>query len=699
MSSTDSQAPFRDTRKFKTELHGVRGLAISLVVAFHVFGQGRVSGGIDVFLAITGFLALPSLTRRAGAGRGGWLINVPQRIAGLSRRLIVPLVPVLLAVGGATWLIAPLARREEIFREVGASALFYENWELINSQLEYGAAGPLASPLQHLWSTSIQGQFHIAMIVFVTVVAFASRRIGRTIRRLLIPALALLTVASFTWAVHETQVNQAQAYFSTFSRAWQLTGPGILGLLVTSIALSPRVRGLMSWIGVALIASCGAVMDGALYFPGPRALWPVLGVCLVLAAGQTRTSWGADRLLVTAPFQRLGDISYSLYLWHWPILIFTMMALGRQNMTPGLAIGVIAVSLVAGRIGYELFEQRTLRTAPLSRRYLPAAIGAASVTAVALAASSLASHSARLIAVESQRARAVTADAAADPLYPGAAVLRGAPQPDPAPIVPEGDWRREDYPWQYADNKEERCIQSSQGVEVLTCETGNADGPLVVIAGGSHIGQWGDSFAELAEDNGWRLVTVQRASCPLTTDARGTRGGEDLGAQCAEWNARALATVLEMDPDLVIAQITTWNTGTDLPELAPEGMIDAVKKLGDAGIDTLLFRETTNTTGAMGDCIDTTDAHLRACSEPREHFFDPSLDDLDARSLGLDHRRAWIFDTSPYLCDEEMCFAELGNVRVHRDEHHLSATLTRTITPYIAEQLASVRPDLFVLAP
>ncbi|MDO5724335.1 MAG: acyltransferase family protein [Flaviflexus sp.] len=695
MSTPPLLQPVRDTRKYKSELHGVRGLAISLVVAFHIFGQGRVSGGIDVFLAITGFLALPSLARRSQRGWGGWLIDVPQRLAGLARRLVVPLIPVLLAIAVATLLIAPLARHDEIFREVGAAALFYENWELIFSQLEYGAAGPLASPLQHLWSTSIQGQFHLVMIAFVIALGFLSTRLRRPLKQLLIPALALLTMVSFAWAAHETQVNQARAYFSTFSRAWQLTAPGILGLLVASIALPPLVRGIMSWIGVLLIVTCGMVMDGALYFPGPRALWPVLGVCLVLAAGETHTRWGADRLLETAPFQRIGDISYSLYLWHWPVLIFTMLALGREQVTPLLAVGVLALSLLLGKLGYELFEQRALKTTLLSRRYLPALLGGAAMVLVAAGSAAASAYSLRLINEESLRARERIAAAASDPNYPGSAALIDGIEPAPAPVLPEKDWRNDDLPYEWLPENEARCVSSGDDHEAVTCDVGRGSGPHIVIAGGSHIGQWSDSFIDLADIHGWRITVVERAGCPLTTDAYAKIDGEDRGSRCARWTENALRTVKDLDPDLAILQFTTRLTGSDEPELATSGMLEAIREINDAGIDTFLFRETTNVEGEMANCVATTDEELRDCSEERSHFYSPTYDDVTPEELGLDPKKVWIFDTSPYLCDDEMCFAQVGNVRIHRDNHHITATLSHTITPYIAEQLARFRPDLF----
>lgn len=693
--------PFRDTRKFKTELHGARGLAISLVVLFHIFGQGRVSGGIDIFLAITGFLAIPSLARRARAGYGGWLIDIPQRIAGLSRRLIIPLVPMLAAVTVAVWIVLPLTGRAQALREIRASALFYENWELINSQLSYDAAGPLTSPLQHLWSTSIQGQFHLVMIAFVIAIAALATLLRQRahMEYLLIGALAIITVASFFWAYHETGSDQARAYFSTLSRAWQLTGPGILGLTITRLRISSLTRAVMSWTGVAFIVTCPMLLDGAADFPGPRALWPIAGICLVLAAGDTRMPWGADRLLATAPFQRIGDISYSLYLWHWPVLILTMAALGITSVTLPIAALVLAVSLALGTFGYRVFEQAALRTAPLSRSYLPAAIGASAVLAVAAMTTVGVGKTEREINAELAGQLSPGAMAALngeiDPDYPGAAIYHGFPTPASSPIKPSQDIRELDKPWQYYEHDSSECISRGDSVEASICTLDkDARGPLVVMLGGSHVGQWGDALAGIAVENGWNLITIERSGCLYTADPFGTQGGNDLSEDCATWNANARERVLELHPDLVVLQGTTRLSAGDGYELATPGMLEAIGDLNANGISTFVLRETTTAEHAMAECVKGNDEHVRECFDERWRFYEPKYDGISAADLGLAPDMAYFFDTSPYLCEGERCFAEIGNVRTHRDFDHITARLSHTIAPYLRDELRAFRPDL-----
>ncbi|WP_447924841.1 acyltransferase family protein [Georgenia muralis] len=353
---------FADGRAFRPELHGVRGLALTLVVLFHVLGDGRVSGGIDVFLAVTGFLAFPALLRRSDH-RGA--VRLGPRFSGLVRRLLVPAVPVLVFVTIAGFLLLPTSARPQLLAEVRASALFYENWELVWSQLAYGAAGPGTSPLQHFWSLSVQGQFHVVAPLIVMAVTVPLVRRGRDPRRALVRVLTAVSLLSFAWSVWATGQNQQAAYFSTFARAWELTAPGAVALALPRWRISARWRLVLGWTGLALIVSCGFALDGGRVFPGYLALWPVLGVLLVLVGGESRHPWGADVLLSSRPLAAVADISYSLYLWHWPILILTLAARGHTSATATDAVAVIALSVAVAIASTALVERRLVSWTPL----------------------------------------------------------------------------------------------------------------------------------------------------------------------------------------------------------------------------------------------------------------------------------------------------------------------------------------------
>nr|WP_241698371.1 acyltransferase family protein [Flaviflexus huanghaiensis] len=679
--------PLRDGRRFRPELHGVRGLAILLVVTFHIFAGGRVSGGIDVFLAITGFLALPSLLGRT---RGQWRIDLVARFSDLIRRLVIPLLPVLVAVAIAGAILVPLSEQPQVFSEMKASIFFYENWQLIASQLSYDAAGPGTSPLQHIWSTSIQGQFHVIMTFFVMAVAWAAGIVRAEKRNVLLVALGVVTAASLWWAVEATATYQEAAYFSTFTRAWELTLPGMLGLVVAGIRLSPVARGLLSWIGISLIVSCGFVLDGAALFPGPAALWPVVGVCLVLAAGNTHTRWGADRILVARPFQRLGDISYSLYLWHWPILIFALIMTGQEQADPATAAIVLAVSLVAGTAGKILFEDRAANWRPAFLNPARALATGATTTVLAfIAASGALAYSADRFEAETAAFEAMVVETD----YPGAGAMVAPESITIAALdpLPSRDILRADAGWYAALNKSEPCIQRHLGSETTSCQHPEADtGPLVLMVGSSHTGQWSEPLAAMALDYGWDLEVYEKAGCLLTTDGERNTSGLPLDASCVAWNENMQDVIAERQPELVVTTGTTRLASE--PETATPGMVDAVRRITDAGIPVFLFRENPHRTEEWLECLAAdSDSHTR-CEAPREAFYSA---EIDRTGLPQVSGSARAFDTSRYLCDEESCYGQVGNVRVLRDDNHVTATFASSARAFIESDIRALVPHVF----
>ncbi|WGH93460.1 acyltransferase [Auritidibacter ignavus] len=164
-------------RKYRPDLHGLRGLAILGVVLFHIFGAGRISGGIDIFLAITGFLFAGMLLRESTASGGP--IDVAKYAERLILRIVAPAVVVVLAIAVVGYFVLLGSQHEQLFREARASALYFENIELINSQLAYGAAGPETSPFQHFWSLSVQGQFYLVWPILVVLAVMVARKLYR----------------------------------------------------------------------------------------------------------------------------------------------------------------------------------------------------------------------------------------------------------------------------------------------------------------------------------------------------------------------------------------------------------------------------------------------------------------------------------------------------------------------------------------
>src|SRR6201996_3443815 len=207
---------------YRHDLDGLRGIAIALVAMFHVW-FGLVSGGVEKFLALSGFFFGGKLLRAAlnpAGGRAGSLLP-GREVIRLIRRLLPALVVVLAACAVLTVLIQPETRWETFADQSLASLGYYQNWELASTIADYLRAGESVSPLQHIWSMSVQGQFYVAFLVLVFGFAYLfRRRLGDRLRTAFVMLLSALAVASFVYAIFAHQANQAVAYYNSFARAW-----------------------------------------------------------------------------------------------------------------------------------------------------------------------------------------------------------------------------------------------------------------------------------------------------------------------------------------------------------------------------------------------------------------------------------------------------------------------------------------------
>lgn len=458
-------------RRFIREINGTRGLALVLVVVFHLFGNGRVSGGVDVFLVISAYLLTASLLRRIpnaptsgsrncspfGTFRSFQLGRHYSRVAG---RLFPSAAVVLASVGIAGYFLVPSPQHSQLFREILASALYYENWELISSQLSYAAAGPNTSPLQHFWSLAVQGQFFAVWpLVFAVATAFlvSSRMPTRAALFVLILGSTFL---SAWYAFTMVQFDQQTAYFSTFTRFWELGAGALLAFLPARIRLPQFIREALAWCGIAMIVSSGFILDGGQLFPGPAALWPVLATLFIIVgavSGDRETS--VAQALSVPPVMFLSRISYQLYLWHWPILIFYLLGRGQEAVGPRGAAVVLVISVFAAwgterllhrdrSVPSELYKHRAY-SRPLSRPIL----ATAAVSLVALGAGlALAAD-----ATNQRAALAAASQPSAD--HPGALALTDenyANFVSLVPPVPEADSADADLPNLYS----RKCVQN-----------------------------------------------------------------------------------------------------------------------------------------------------------------------------------------------------------------------------------------------
>jgi peptidoglycan/LPS O-acetylase OafA/YrhL len=643
--------------RYRPELQGLRALAVTLVVVYHVWFN-RVSGGVDVFFLVSGFLLTGQLVRAADRGTSA-LRPLWGRMAS---RLLPAALTVLLTTVVAAMLVLPQGRWPQTVREVAASALFLQNWQLAADAVDYAAQNNTASVVQHFWSLSIQVQVFIAWPLLVVLVTMAGRRASRHLRDCLTLALLAVFAASLSYSVALTAADQPLAYFHTLTRLWEFALGGLLALGVDRISLSGAARTALGWTGAVGLVLCGLVLQVGSVFPGYAALWPTTCAALVLAAGTSGSRWGVDRLLAARPVQHLGDLSYALYLWHWPVLVLVLVGLGQETI--GLRGGalIVGASLVLAALTHHLIERPALRrTGSQSHRALAAGTALVLLTVAGWQ-----------VAVTTRASSAAGASLA----HPGALALAGAEvDPDvealPPMISVYEDWVRIEH-WDCAPMALFPTDICAQPIE-------HQPERRIVVVGDSHAQQLVGSLMPLAQQRGWQLISVVFGACPFSTASEVVPDDPD----CLAWNDAAAAEIADLRPDAVLT-LASRDVRAGLSEVTPPGFVERWWQLHDLGVPVLAARDNPRFDFSPPDCVAQRGRSVPECGVERAAVYAP------------EPPWAWLdvppnvsfLDLSDQLCDAAHCPAEIGNVLVYMDDNHLTATYSATMAPAVEQHLA-----------
>lgn len=657
----------------RTDLDGLRAVAVLLVVVYHVWAD-RVSGGVDVFLMLSAFFLTGSFLRTMTRGR-------PLALGAYWARTFARLVPtsavVLLAVLVTAHAVYPASRWPGIWSQSWASLFSVQNWQLAREAVDYYARDAATlSPLQHYWSLSVQGQVFVLWPLLLAGCATAVRRLGLRAETVLLVVFGAVLVASLAFSVVETSTEQDVAYFDTRARLWEFALGSVVAVVLPRVRLPHRAAGILGWVGLAAIAACGLVLDVRGGFPGYLALWPTVGAAAVILAGSAGPGVGAARLLSHPALVRLGGDAYALYLVHWPLLVtWRLLDEGRQ---PSFVAGtvVVVVSLVLARVLTAAVE-RPLREATGAGR---STVRRTVVVAVALVL--VAVPLAGWQGVERERAAELTADTPVD--NPGAAVLlagyraEGDPRAPARPLATALDEQWVVLPEPCADELvagataevAERCHELTPT---------SAPAPTVVVLGDSHSEQFMGALLPIAEREGWHLVSLLKGGCSL-----------GLGEHpCAAWNEEALRFVVGLRPDAVLTVVTAAE-----PDGPGEGLVtgqqEAIDALAASGIDLIGVRDNPRFSFDMFACAE---AHGPDAGECRRELATVSAQSDPASDLDLTDTSVLV-DLSAETCPGGVCSPVVGNVHVFLDDNHLTWDYARTLAPFLEERLAPWRDGL-----
>lgn len=382
----------------RLDIQALRAIAVLSVVIYH-FWPGSLTGGfmgVDIFFVISGYLMTTTLMRDAqpvikakNKVKATWAY-LTTFYARRIKRLVPAAAVTLLAILGLAYATGNLSLIQQTAKQVFTSALFVQNWQLANDSVDY-LANTNPTAVQHFWSLSVEEQFYLVwpfvllVILLVAANLFIVYKKGRSptksINLAVVPVI-LLVAGFFAYGYYLTQTQPSLAYFVTPARVWELLLGGVIAFL--PVLKNYDLRLLLPWLGTAMIAY-SIYQWGGEGFPGWHALVPTLGTAMIIYAGGMahESKWSFENVLRFRPIQWLGNLSYSLYLWHWPLIILLPVLLfidvDAHPQSLLIKFGILALALVVAQLSYRYVEQTTQHIAA-KKRYVYGAFFA--VTAI-----------------------------------------------------------------------------------------------------------------------------------------------------------------------------------------------------------------------------------------------------------------------------------------------------------------------------
>jgi peptidoglycan/LPS O-acetylase OafA/YrhL len=692
-------------------------------------GAGAGFVGVDVFFVLSGFLITGLLIEdRERSGRIRLGAFYARRIRRIVPAAVVVLASTLLA---AELLLSPLDV-PRVADDGLAAILSLSNVRFALDATDYFAATG-ASPLLHYWSLAVEEQFYLLWPLLLLVVA----RLGRPRVSMTVLALAVL-IGSFVLSVAVTSASGPWAYYSLPTRAWELAAGGLLALAAPWYGwLRGRAAAATGWAGVSLIVVGLATIDATTAYPGVAAMLPTLGAVAIIASGAGAGSPGAIVLGLT-PLRWLGRISYSLYLWHWPILVLGPVALGLEATEDGASgpdlpvrLGLVALAVAAATLTWWFVEQpfRRARMAPVRGRRGFALAGAMALTVVmgsttmgvaaarevdaaydldpvsvleedGEALSPLPTDNAPTDSVDVDDPDTETASPSTLPVPDPTAGASQAPATSADPTArPRPKARNEgpvprdlDPSLGKARTDEDRlaakgCGLALGGSRPPKCVFGDPDGDLTVaLVGDSHAAQWFPAFNVLAKRNGWRLVPMTKFSCAFVDLPIWSDYLKREYTECEDWRENVVDRLVDLKPDLVVIASARWFPVVDLADEDPgrqgAGMARLIKRIPGT---VAIMMDTPRSAYDVPACLAKHRDAIEACATSR------------AAAFGWRHRRrekaaaklsgASLVDLSKATCPDDPCPPIIGRTLVYRDHHHMTASFVVTLVDDIEAAL------------
>lgn len=650
--------------EFRPDVEGLRAVAILLVVAFHVGIPGLSGGfiGVDVFFVISGYLITALLVREIDELGTLRLANFYARR--VRRLLPASAVMILVIVLAGELLLSPLERMEQT-RAALAAAAYVSNFWFLKQGSDYFAADSTHNPFLHTWSLAVEEQFYLVWPLLI-VLAY---RLFRS-KKALAFVMLLVSCASFALCIFLGTANQPAAFFSSPTRAWEFGIGGIASLLPPAIVSASRPwQGRTALAGMLGVLAGAALIDSDMRFPSSITLLPVIGTSLVLFSGASTPRGIVSTTLARQSMQQIGRLSYSWYLWHWPVLLLGVALfpglnlLGRATLASA-ALGVAALS--------HRFVENPIRFNRhlVVRPWASLALGAGITT----------------LTLGMTRTAKLSATSAAN-------------APEQRAIAEAADGSQE--------LSRSRCLVDYNVVQPPPCEFGDTrSATTIALFGDSHAAQWFSALLAIARERHWRLVVLTKQGCPSASVTIEMWTRNQPYPQCSQWREAAIQRIEAIRPALVVVANSdahvTWPNGKGGVRLTAEAWRNGSRitflKLNAAGIPTLAIRDTPGMGMDVLQCLSRSIGRARGGAECKAQQRDAVREDvyLATKEAAAGLPLVSLIDVTPYFCDGRICPVMREGSILFRDAGHISDQYARklsgVIEAYVAPLIVAMRP-------
>jgi peptidoglycan/LPS O-acetylase OafA/YrhL len=657
--------------------------------------------GVDCFFVLSGFLITGLLL--SGVNKRGHVSFVDFYIRRAKRILPAATLTLVVTMGAAYYLLNEVRAKQAIWDSVYAS-FFTANIRFAREATDYFAQGQPPSPIQHYWSLSLEEQFYFVWPALLAVTLFGlslgARRSSHgsfglstwAMRRVFV-VLVLAGAASLAWSVYYTHHEPTAAYFSTSARVWELALGSALAVGASSLARIPSVaRTGMGWIGLIALLAASVMYSSTTEFPGYAALLPTLGTALVIAAGiggVSRLAVGAQ--LSRAPLRYVGDRSYALYLWHWPVLTIGILYAGHDLSVAAkllLILGAFALSVIS----YALIENPIRRArwgTSASAILVPVSAAAVAVVAIVTLGSigakilreeNATGAEARAAVMQPTVVKATRASSLPTVIAAVKAARRGARIPSGL-TPPVSQLQSPKYLYDFPGD----CVPRTDSQTTSDiCHLGVADSTKsIVVFGDSHAQMWMPAILAMAEQDGWAVIPLVKSGCvPSTWLDKGYNGTKaNIIRQCHTWYRWASSQVTALRPDVLMTSGCCSTANGPTEAFTKHGYMSLVSIGKRVSKSVIVLADDPGVDKQPVDCLLARHATMKTCTTT----LNPELTVLNSDLAALASRKGFNFlNTKGWFCYASQCPMVVGRTIVYRDTGHVTL-------PYMLQLAAPFR--------